>query len=107
MSVRGWVEGVFVRPSPLVSRMTDACKNITLPQTLFMGCSKKSFQLKANRALADRCMGYIVNKFEKVWGRPGPGQADPHVCKGRRLGLGLSVGRGDGDGARSAGVVGP
>ena len=28
------------------------------------------------------------------------------MCKGRRLGLRLSVGRGDGDGVRSAGLVG-
>ena len=32
---------------------------------------KKTLQSQANRPLADRCMGYIVNKFEQV-GRGGP-----------------------------------
>ena len=37
------------------------------------GCSyspprnKKAFQSNANRLLADRCLGLIVNKFERVW----------------------------------------
>ena len=30
---------------------------------------KKAFQSKVNRPLADRCMGYIVNKFEQVRGQ--------------------------------------
>ena len=32
-----------------------------------MGQYKKAFQLKADRPLSDRCIGYIVNKFEQVW----------------------------------------
>ena len=30
--------------------------------------NKKAFHSKANRPFADRCMGYIVHKFEQVWG---------------------------------------
>ena len=30
--------------------------------------NKKAFQSKANCALADRCIGYIVNRFEQVIG---------------------------------------
>ena len=37
--------------SPLVNRMTDRCKNITLPQTLFAGSNKKAFQWDAYHPL--------------------------------------------------------
>ena len=33
-------------------------------------CDKKVFQSKVNCPLGDRCMGYIVNMFEKVSGGP-------------------------------------
>ena len=35
--------------------------------------NKKAFQLKVNRSFANRCMGYIENKFEQIFlgGRPG------------------------------------
>ena len=37
-------------PHPLVNRMTDRCKNITLPRTLFAGNSKKhSSRMHASR----------------------------------------------------------
>ena len=43
---------------------------------------KKAFQSKVNRPLADRCMGYIVNKFEQVRGQvPKGGGERPHVNK--------------------------
>ena len=34
---------------------------------------KKTFQLKANGLMADKCMSYIVKKFEQVQGRRGVG----------------------------------
>ena len=34
---------------------------------------KKTFQLKANGLMADKCMSYIVKKFEQVQGRGGVG----------------------------------
>ena len=53
--------------------------------------TRRPFQSKASRPHANRCMGYIVNKFEQVWRgvpmgvgglRLGPGRDHPHV--GRR-----------------------
>ena len=44
---------------------------------------KKAFQEKANCPLADRCMGYIVNKIEHVW------SGAPYVGEDPRLGGGV------------------
>ena len=47
---------------------------IHLINTVFMvrnslsSLSKKAFQSKANRPFADKCNGYIVNKFKQVCG---------------------------------------
>ena len=38
---------------------------------------KKAFQSKTNRLLADRCMGYIMNKFEQVLGSQNRSQGVP------------------------------
>ena len=43
------------------------CRIPLIPDLLV---NKKTFQLNANRPLADRCMAYIVNKFEPVGGDP-------------------------------------
>ena len=32
--------------------------------------NKKGFQLKTNRALANKCLDYIANKYEQVRGIP-------------------------------------
>ena len=32
--------------------------------------NKKDFQLKDNHLLAERCMDYMVNKFDQAWGDP-------------------------------------
>ena len=55
---------------------------------------KKTFQSNANRLLADRCMGYIVNKFEEVGGKLGRGSISERVltCLG---GWGWGQGRWD------------
>ena len=37
-------------------------------------CNKKAFLSKANRPLANRCLGYMVNEFEYVLGRESPGE---------------------------------
>ena len=38
------------------------------PKTTAKFCAnKKAFQSKDNRPLANRCMGYTVNKFEQDW----------------------------------------
>ena len=44
---------------PPVNRITNRCKNITLPQTSFAGGNKKAFQSKTNCPLANRCIGYL------------------------------------------------
>ena len=36
--------------------------------THMLSVNKKAFQSKANPPLADRCVGYIVTKFEQVGG---------------------------------------
>ena len=57
-----------------------------MSQVKMKGCycsfisNKKAFQLKANSPLADRCTGYIVNKFEQVGGGD-RGQTDKHDWK--------------------------
>ena len=55
---------------------------------------KKTFQSNANRLLADRCMGYTVNKFEQVGGKLGRGSISERVltCPG---GWGWGQGRWD------------
>ena len=43
-------------------------KRAIFVRRLFLDCGFPQFQSNANRPLADRCLGYIVNKFEHVGG---------------------------------------
>ena len=49
--------GVPVQALPPVNRMTDRCKNITLPQTSFAGSNKNAFQWNAYHLLVDHIQG--------------------------------------------------
>ena len=48
---------------------TDAYNNIPV-STVAGGKNKKAFQSSGNCSLADRCLGYIVNKFEHLGEAP-------------------------------------
>ena len=62
----GWYPSMHWGTHPPVNRMTNRCKNITLPQTSFAGGNKKAFQTNVNHLLSDS-PSIIVNKFEHVW----------------------------------------
>ena len=58
---------LFTSAIPYLEPVLVRCRIPLIPDLLV---NKKAFQLNANRPLADRCMAYVVNKFEPVWGDP-------------------------------------
>ena len=57
--------------------------------------TRKAFQLKVNRPLADRWIAYILYKFEQVWGRDRGGgwTGGSRVSKFEQVGVGCQVTR--------------
>ena len=45
--------------------ITDVEMNCVFVNGIFIHYNKKAFQSKANRPLANRCLGYMVNEFEQ------------------------------------------
>ena len=85
--------GKNVRSVTVVETAKNSIEPFWPEKKLKFAIRNKAFHLKANRPLANRCLGYTVNKFEEVRaGVFGPAPEDPKVNKFKGEGPGLEAG---------------